>query len=315
MIRATGRVMSMEFRQIQYFVCLYEEGTVTRAAQRLNIVQPALSMQIAKLEDEVGHKLFMRTPQGMQPTSEGRRMYRLFLPVLSEFARAREQVMHTGTELTGQVRVGMIATIAQGVLVDALLEFSKLHPQVELSMTDGFSGTLTDAVSVGQLDAAIINKPRRSLALDSEPIVEEDLLLVSGPHHAEMPKRIPFARLAKVKLVLPTRQHGLRGIIESFAQAEDVHLAPAAEIDSISAILKLVHESDFCTLLPRVAVWRQLGEAALRGHAVTSPELKRQIVCVTHPRRSLSPAAAAFIATLVRHIRGMGTGVERDVTH
>jgi LysR family transcriptional regulator, nitrogen assimilation regulatory protein len=296
----------MEFRQIQYFVCLYEEGSVTRAARRLNIVQPALSMQIAKLEEEVGRQLFVRSPQGMQPTSEGRRMYRLFLPVLGDFARAREEVMQTSAELSGQVRVGMVATIAQGVLVDALLEFSALHPRVELSLTDGFSGTLTDAVSVGQLDAAIINKPRRSLALDSEPIVEEDVLLVSGAQHDALPDTVPFALLADVKLALPTRQHGLRGIIESFAQAQDVSLTPAVEIDSISAILKLVQESDFCTLLPRVAVRRQLGDAGLRGCAVTSPSLTRQIVCVTHPRRPPSPAAAAFIATLVRHVRGLG---------
>ena len=296
----------MEVRQIQYFVCLYEEGSATRAARRLNIVQPALSMQIAKLEEEIGRQLFVRSPQGMQPTAEGRRMYRLFLPVLGDFSRAREQVMQTGAELSGQVRVGMIATIAQGVLVDALLEFSALHPQVELSLTDGFSGALTDAVSVGQLDAAIINKPRRSLALDSQPIVEEDVLLVTGPQHAAVPETVPFVQLADVKLALPTRQHGLRGIIESFALAEDVSLTPAVEIDSISAILKLVHESDFCTLLPRVAVRRQLGDAGLRGHAVTSPGLTRQIVCVTHPRRPPGPAASAFIATLARHVRGLG---------
>lgn len=296
----------MEFRQIQYFVCLCEEGSVTRAARRLNIVQPALSMQIAKLEEEVGRQLFVRSPQGMQPTSEGRRMYRLFLPVVGDFARAREQVMQTGAELSGLVRVGMIATIAQGVLVDALLEFSALHPQVELSLTDGFSGTLTDAVSVGQLDAAVINKPRRPLALNSEPIAEEDLLLITGPRRSPLPDTVPFAQLAHLKLVLPTRQHGLRGIIESFGQAEDVALAPSVEIDSISAILKLVHESDFCTLLPRVTVRRQLGDAALRGHAVHSPRLTRQIVCVTHPRRPLAPAASAFIETLVRHVRGLG---------
>ncbi|RYH65966.1 MAG: LysR family transcriptional regulator [Alcaligenaceae bacterium] len=295
----------MEFRQIQYFVSLCEEGSVTRAARRLNIVQPALSMQIAKLEEEVGQKLFVRSPQGMQPTAEGRRMYRLFLPVLGDFSRAREQVMQSGTELIGQVRLGMIATIAQGVLVDALLEFSAQHPRVELSLTDGFSGTLTEAVSVGQLDAAIINKPRRSLALDSAPIVEEDLLLVSGPRHAPLPSKLPLSQLTEVKLVLPTRQHGLRGIIESFAEAEDVHLAPAVEIDSISVILKLVHESDFCTLLPRVAVRRQLGNAALNGHAVITPRLTRQIVCVTHPRRPPGAAATAFIAVLVKHIKGL----------
>lgn len=296
----------MEFRQIQYFVVLFEEGSVTRAARRLNIVQPALSMQIAKLEEEVGRQLFVRSPQGMRATPEGKRMYQLFLPVLGDFARAREEVMQTGNELTGQVRIGMIETIAQGVLVDALLEFSTAHPQVELALIDGFSGTLTDAVSVGQLDAAIINKPRRSLVLDSAPIVEEDMLLVSGPKHAVLPKALPFARLARLKLVLPTRQHGLRGIIESFAEAEDVRLTPAVEIDSISAILKLVQDSDFCTLLPRVAVRRQLGGAGLRGHAVNTPVLKRQVICVTHPRRPPSPAAAAFIATLIRHVKGLG---------
>lgn len=301
----------MEFRQIQYFVCLYEEGSVTRAARRLNIVQPALSMQIAKLEEEIGQQLFVRSPQGMQPTSEGRRMYRLFLPVLGDFSRAREQVMQSGAELSGQVRVGMIATIAQGVLVDALLEFSALHPQVELSLTDGFSGALTDAVSVGQLDAAVINKPRRSLALNSDPIVEEDVLLVKGPLHGALPQEVNFAELVNLRLVLPTRQHGLRGIIESFAQAQDVSLTPAVEIDSISAILKLVRESDFCTLLPRVAVRRQL-DAGLTGHAVQSPRLMRQIVCVTHPRRPPSPAASAFIATLVRHVRGLGAPAATD---
>ncbi len=293
----------MEFRQIQYFICLYEEGAVTRAARRLNIVQPALSMQISKLEDEVGQPLFVRSPQGMQPTAEARRMYRLFRPVVGDFARAREQMMHTEGELSGQVRVGMIATIAQGVLVDALLEFSSMHPQVALSLTDGFSGTLIDAVSVGQLDAAVINKPRRPLALTSEPVAEEELLLVCGPLHAPLPDTLPLAEVARLKLVLPTRQHGLRGIIESFAQAEHVSLEPAAEIDAISAILKLVGSSDFCCLLPRIAVHRQLEQSELRGYHVAPPRLVRQIVCLTHPRRQVGPATTAFLEVLTRRLR------------
>jgi DNA-binding transcriptional LysR family regulator len=295
----------MEFRQIQYFVCLCEEGSVTRAARRLNIVQPALSMQIAKLEEELGQRLFLRTPQGMQPTSEGRRMHQLFLPVLAEFSRAREQLLQRDGELFGQVRIGMIATIAQGVMVEAMQAFLAEHPKVELSLTDGFSGTLIDAVAVGQLDAAIINKPRRPLALKTEAIAEEDLILVTGPGHAQLPARLPFARLARLKLVLPTRQHGLRGIIESFSQAEDVNLAPGVEIDSIGAIVKLVQRSDFCTLLPRIAVRKELEQGLLRAHAVNSPRLTRQIVCVTDARRPPSPAAAAFLAVLAQHVRGL----------
>ena len=298
----------MEFRQVQYFVCLFEEGSVTRAARRLNIVQPALSMQVAKLEEELGRRLFVRSKQGMEPTAEGRQMYRLFLPILGDFARARDQMMQSDGALSGSVRIGTVATIAQGVMVDALREFSQTHPQVVLSVTDGYSATLADAVAGGQLDAAIINKPRRPLALNTEPIAEEELLLITGPQHAPLGDTVRFRQLPKLKLklVLPTRQHGLRGIIESFAQTEDVHLAPALEIDSISAIVKLVLESDFATLLPRTAVSRQLDQGVLRKHEVLSPRLTRQLVSITHPRRPLSPAASAFIAVLLRHVRGIG---------
>lgn len=297
----------MEFRQIQYFITLYEDGSVTRAARRLHIVQSALSMQMAKLEAEVGQRLFVRTPQGMQPTPEGRRLYRLFLPVVTGYQRAREQVVEATGELNGEVRFGMIATIAQGVLVDAILEFSSAHPKVELSMTDGFSGDLIDAVALGQLDAAVINKPRRALTLKSETIADEDLLLVMGPAHADVPASLRFSGMSALKLVFPTRRHGLRGIIENFAEAEDVHLSPSLEIDSISAILKLVRESDFCTLLPHVAVRGLLERAEVKVHRFVSPRLRRTIVAVTDPSRPLNPAAAAFLSALRRHLAGLGS--------
>mgnify|MGYP000970546586 CR=1 FL=1 len=73
----------MDHRQIQYFVCLYEEGSVTRAAARLHIVQPALSMQIARLEQALGRPLFVRSNRGMVPTEHAARMYSLFMPVLA----------------------------------------------------------------------------------------------------------------------------------------------------------------------------------------------------------------------------------------
>lgn len=294
----------MEFRQIQYFICLYEEGSVTRAAQRLHIVQSALSMQISKLEDEVGQRLFMRTTQGMQPTSEGRRLYGLFLPSVTDFLRARQQVAQPNGELTGQVRLGMIATIAEGILADALLEFSTDHPKVGLSVTAGFTAELVDSVATGRLDAAVINRPRRPHTLQAETIVEEDLLFVTGEHHELVSAKLSFSQLATLKLVLPTRQHGLRGIIDSFALAENVNLVPRLEIDSISAILKLVRNSDFGTLLPSIAVRGMLERGELKAYQFESPRLRRQIVSVTDPRRPLTPAAAAFVSVLSRHVMG-----------
>ncbi|ANN78630.1 LysR family transcriptional regulator [Bordetella flabilis] len=296
----------MEFRQIQYFICLFEEGTVTRAARRLNIVQPALSMQIARLEDELGRKLFERSQQGMQPTSAARQMYRLFLPIMRDFAHAREQVLRTDGELNGHVNVGMIASVAQGVLSDAMEEFAGQHPKVTITVTDGYSATLADLVAGGQLDAAFINKPRRPLSLNVEHVADEDVIMVtSATHPHNLAATIPFREAAALELALPTRQHGLRGILESFAQAEDIDLSPIFEMDSIVSIIKLVERTRYATLLPRVAVRNHVTRGGLRCHDVVSPRLIRQVACVTHPRRTLSAEAAAFVAVLTKHVRSL----------
>lgn len=301
----------MEFRQIQYFVCLYEEGAVTRAARRLNIVQPALSMQIAKLEEEIGEPLFVRSPRGMRPTPRGRDLYRLFLPVVGEFTRARERAMHVDGELSGQVRVGVIATIAESIVPDAMIEFANAHPRVHLTITDGYSQGLSDAVSMDQLDAALINKPRRPLALTMEPMLDEELLLVTGPKHRRLPATVRFAEVGQLKLSLPTRQHGLRGILESFAQGENVDLSAAAEVDSMAAILGLVEHGDFATVLPRIAVMRAIEAGRVDAHRIVSPSLMRHVVCVTHPRRPIAPATAAFIQMLARRARPVGGDGQR----
>ena len=99
----------MDLRQIQYFATLFEDGSVTRASKRLNIVQPALSMQISRLEEELQLRLFERGRQGMTPTAAGHRMYRLFTPILRDIANAREQLIRDGDQVTGHVSIGLIA--------------------------------------------------------------------------------------------------------------------------------------------------------------------------------------------------------------
>lgn len=100
----------MELRQLTYFAQLYREGNVTRAAQSLNIVQPALSMQIAKLESELGLVLFERTSKGMTPTPAGERAFELFSPILEQVLKARHELTGDGQEIRGRVRVGLVAS-------------------------------------------------------------------------------------------------------------------------------------------------------------------------------------------------------------
>jgi LysR family nitrogen assimilation transcriptional regulator len=296
----------VDFRQVQYFICLFEEGTVTRAARRLNIVQPALSMQIAKLEQDLGQQLFERTKQGMLPTASAQQMYRLFLPIMRDFSHARTQLMNSDGEISGHVNIGLIASITEGVLAETLSAFSAKHPNVGVRVADGYSATLTDWVAGGQIDAAIINKPRRQLALNVEHIVDEEMVLVTGAGYAAaLPPRLTLRQISSLglALVLPTRGHGLRGILDSFGQNEDVDLAPKFEIDSLVTAVKLVEQTQLATILPHIAVHRALSEGRLRSHAIVSPRLIRQVVAVSHPRRPLNSATNAFIAMLTEQMR------------
>jgi DNA-binding transcriptional LysR family regulator len=177
---------------------------------------------------------------------------------------------------------------------------------VEVTVADGYTSTLVDWVSGGRLDAAIVNKPRRPLALDVEHIVDEEMILITGAAcEARVPASLSLRQLSSLglALVLPTRGHGLRSNIDSFAEAENVELTPKFEIDSLVATIKLVEQSQVATIVPRVAVHRQLRAGSLRGHAIAAPRLVRRVVSVSHPRRPLNPATKLFISMLAAKLR------------
>lgn len=305
----------MDLRQIHYFIALYEEGTVTRAAHRLNIVQPALSMQIGRLEDHLGQKLFERGKQGMVPTAAARQMYRLFVPIVRDFSNAAAQMLSSEGEIRGHVKIGLIASITEGVLVETLSDFSNKYPEVDVTVSDGYTSTLTDWVTAGRLDAAIVNKPRRPLALDVEHIVDEEMVLITGAGlAASLPQNLALRQVPALDLplVLPSRGHGLRSNIDSFAENENIELTAKFEIDSLIAAINLVERCPVASIVPRVAVHRQLASGSLRAHAIVSPRLVRRVVSVSHPRRPLNPATKLFVSMLAANLRLRTPGAQTE---
>jgi DNA-binding transcriptional LysR family regulator len=294
----------MDLKQIQYFIALFEDGSVTRAAKRLHIVQPALSMQIARLEEELNQKLFERGAHGMSPTAAGRQMYRLFLPIMRDITHAREQLVQRDEVVAGNITIGLIASIAEGALAEALTSFRARYPQVEVTVADGYSTTLIDWVAGGQLDVAIINKPRAQLSLDSRPLLDEEMVLAtSAAHGPDLPGSVQLASLPAVELVLPTKRHGLRGVLDSAAHQLDMMITPKYEIDALGTIVKLVASTNMATILPRIAVQRAVDRGTLRVHAILAPRLIRHIVRISHPRRPLSTAAEALVSIIASEIQ------------
>lgn len=290
-----GQPELMDLRQIEYFVCLFEDGNVTRAARRLNVVQPALSMQIAKLEAEFGQKLFERTSQGMMPTTAGRAMYGLFLPVLRELANARQQMTSFDGKVSGRVSVGLLTSVTHSILADSLARFVAEYPKVEVNVAEGYTTTFVDWVTSGQLDMAVVNLPRRIVGLVVEEILEEELVLVTGSAaDLQIPSAVEFRDLPNLKLVIPSKRHGLRGIIDLHAASEGVDLLPRIEVDAIHSIADLVRKTEWVTILPAIGVFRGLADGSLRAHRIVAPRMVRKLALIHHPRRALTPAARKF---------------------
>ncbi|MGA7778343.1 MAG: LysR family transcriptional regulator [Paraburkholderia sp.] len=303
----------MDLKQIQYFIALFEDGSVTRAAKRLNIVQPALSMQISKLETELKQALFERGPRGMTPTEAARRMYRLYTPIMRDIDHAREQLCRSDVIITGRVALGMVSSEAESVLPESLAKFNTLFPQVEVSVADGFSAQLIDAVEAGRLDAAIINKPRGRLTLDVQPLIVEEMVFVtSAVHGVDLHEPVDLAHPPEVELVLPTRRNGLRGALDAALMAADIVIKPKFEIDLLSTIVQFVEQSSVATILPRIVVQRKVDEGTLRAHTIASPPISRHIIQVSHPKRPLGPAGEALIKIITDEIRRVTTSVQTD---
>ena len=302
----------VELRQMQYFLCLAEEKNVTRAARQLNIVQPALSMQIAKLEAEIGQKLFDRSVQGMTLTSAGEALVRLTAPIVRDAEYARQEMAQLGGRISGRVSVGLITSVAQSTMARSSATVASRYPEITLSVCEGYTETLVDWVNTGQLDFALINVPRRKTPLSAHHVLDEEMVFAcrkDGP--IKPPRRLRFDHIAKVDLVLPSKRHGLRLILDEHAAAIGIDLRPRLELDTLPALCDVIATTDFATVLPTIALRQSLASGCIRAHRFDEQRIVRSIAWVHHPRRAVSVAAKAVL-DVVSHDLEQAAAVARE---
>ncbi len=290
-----GRV---EIRQIQYFICLFEEGSMTAAARRMHIVQPALSAQIAKLEAELEQTLFIRHRKGMTPTEAGRRMYQLYRPILDDLIQAREDMMVQPSGLSGNVRIGMISSLMETILSGVLIAFSQRHPQVHINVTNG---PLLDWLTEQRIELAIMDKPPGRFGLHIEPLFDEPLVLVGPASSALPPGPVALQTISRLPLILTGPQHGVRIIIDNALAGSGILLQPNLEVDSMPAILSVLAEAKLYSLLPTLLAEQVRDHEQYRIWPLHGPTISRQTSLIHHPKFPLSPAASAFAALVREH--------------
>jgi LysR family transcriptional regulator, nitrogen assimilation regulatory protein len=287
----------MDLRHITAFVAAYEEGSINRAAQRLNLAQPSVSGILRELEAEIGGPLFERLARGSRPTIAGDTFYKHSLRVLAEVDAARKAVTNGADRVAGPVHIGLAPTVAKGLMPRFIAGYLADYPDVQLRIAEAFSGPLAEWTLSGEVDFAVVAVPPVDRRLVIRRLAPDPIFLISAAGGLAATTTGPLSDMAPLKLVVPSPHNGLRIMLDRYIHAVGLPIDRLIEVDSLHGTLEVVKRSDWVTLLSITSILRELdrGELAARR---TDPPVDLEFYLIHPARRALSAAAARFVARL-----------------
>ncbi|RAY12985.1 LysR family transcriptional regulator [Actinomadura craniellae] len=286
----------MELQQMRYVVAVAETANFTRAAERCRVVQSALSHQIARLERELGARLFDRTSRRVRLTPAGEAFLPAARQALDAAERARAEVAAASGELRGRLAIGAIPTVTAVDLPNALKSFHVRHPQVRITLRVGSSDELAEQVRQGALDIAFLGLPPsvQPKGVQGRALARGELVAVVAPGHplADM-AGVDLHRLAKEVFVdFPAGTAARAQSDEAFAAA-GVSREVAFEITNADLMARLVRLGLGIAMMP-AAFAPELRDV----QAVELSDPPTRVEHLIWSRLRPSPAAAAFLGVL-----------------
>lgn len=293
----------MELSQLRTLIHVAELGSLSKAADRLHIAQPALSRQIRMLEDELGVRLFDRHGRGMIVTDHGQDVLRHALRVMAELEEIRAAVGDADAPMRGHVAIGMPPTVADILSEPLVAAFRETHPDATLRIVSAYSGYLLDWMHRGEIDCSILYDPKSARTLRVQPLLEEVLFLIGPPGSGLSPDvPVEFGDLEGVRLLLPSKGHGLRAILDKCADERGFALSVPVEADSYSTLKSLVRSGHGSTILPKAPIHRDIAVGELCAAPLHNPVPMRRLILsypTDRPVARLARFAGQVIASKV----------------
>ena len=290
----------MDLRQLRYFAQIVESGSLSKASRSLFVAQPALSQQLAKLEDEVGKPLVIRSTRGVAPTENGYALYHHARFMLRQLDQALSIARQGSGGLRGMVSIGLPSTTLAAVGLPLVRRIRSKYPGILLNIVEGMSGHLSHMIRLGQLDIAVLFNSDIATDLTATTLLDEELFVLlprSSPLMSHTRSSLTIAEAAELPLILPTGTHGLRRRIAAEFEERNLAAQVVAEIDSLSLLMNCVYEGMGATIKPLSALqlegqrrkdWRVL--------SVSDAKLSRRNYVYSISPDRLSPAAAAVVS-------------------
>ena len=291
----------MDSRRLQYFLAVYDHGSLGRAAAALNLTQPALSKSIHQLETELKVKLFDRTPKGLVPTIYGDTLSLHARSVQSELRLAEREIALMTGAAKGEVRIGVTPSIARSVMPHAAAILHAERPGIQLTVVEGLVQNHAPALRRGELDLFLGGWARGIEADLSTEVVRSDTVRVSArAGHPLAGTRVRLPWLLEYPWAMPPHtEFWLDHLDRAFVSAGLAPPQPSVVSNSASFITGMVRRGEFLSFLPSLLV-----EADVEGGSIVAldvPELVVEIdVNVTYRGRAELPATVGAVIEAIR---------------
>jgi LysR family transcriptional regulator, nitrogen assimilation regulatory protein len=296
----------MDIKQITYFMWVYEERSFSRAAAKANVAQSGLSTQIRRIEDEFGVLLFNRSPRGVDPTEAGRKFYERCAPIVRNFALAQEELSGASnlTAVSGVIRVGLPGSFNRGVLQNILLPFMERYPEVRLTISEAYTGTLIDWVREGSVDFALGARPSEEGGLIQKLIYRDRVVLMSGaPLNGSSFQPCDLGQVENLKLILPAQNQSFGALVQTYIDKGMIRATKTIEINGTVGAFQLARYSDWGVLTPFISLCREPDRSGMYIYPIASPDIPFDLYLVYDKRRPPNIAARQFIAAIEAEFR------------
>jgi LysR family nitrogen assimilation transcriptional regulator len=299
----------MDVRQLRYFVAIAEEGSLSAAAQRVNVAQPSLSQHVISLERELDVKLLERSPRGVSLTESGEVLVSHAREIIAAMEKARDAVRQSGCEPQGEVTFGLPSSIAM-VLSVPLAETVRLElPKVRLRAIDAMSGFIKTWLEDQSIDLGMLYDLGSVRHLSHRQLMTEELHFFSAPDAWPFESRagsaVPLADVARSELVLPSPHHGLRSMIERSIKSHGIKLNVATEMDGLALIKTMVARGSGYTILAPAAAIDFVERGELIMAPIVEPRLVRPVYLVRNPAKPVTRASRELERITLEVIRDL----------
>ncbi|WP_447928487.1 LysR substrate-binding domain-containing protein [Vreelandella sp. EE27] len=283
--------MTTSIKQLQVFVAVAQSRSFAEASERVHLSQPAISIALRKLEENVGGALFARTSRQLALTPEGEAFLPIALRLLGDWNEAFEDLSQHFSKQRGKVAVAALPTLAAGLFPKVVKRFHERYPRINLNLHDVLADQINQMVREGRADFGLSVKPQDSDDLTFEPILVDHYMAVFPVDHPlGKQQRIEWAQLGSYPFIGINRLSSSRQDIDRTMEEVNVKLDILCDASQIATVGRMVAAGLGISVLPALS-FRQIAVEGIDYRPLYNPETPRELGIVLSRRHPLSSAA------------------------